>query len=199
MSMEKQSVGSYKQTEIERLITELSNNRALMNRICLYYKCSLSCESVCSTKDLMHEVIARTLDPDPKSRNWRKDIDTFGHFKDSGRSILDEWRKAAVSRANREGAYTEDCSAESHGLESDLSREDQTMIFNEAISLISVHFSEDADVSCYWQQRLNEVTKPKLIQIACNLSQQTYRQVRDRFCYGLMKLFPNGFKLEDQE
>lgn len=197
--MDIQTLGSnYTYAEVQARLSALSE--ADIARLIQIFGV-MGCESRAglSANDVISEVVSRVLSME---RQWPRDVGILPYMVQTGRSVVSDEEKKYVREVKAAPEQIEGESVGSnianHGMratkpspDSQISQMQREKIITVWIEKIQTLFAGDEEATCFIAQKLAALKKAAIL-IACELTDQTYRNVEKRIKDKARKKFPNG-------
>jgi hypothetical protein len=190
---------TYGYTEVQKLLGSLSD--ADNTRLLQIYRTS-GCEQRAglTAHDVLSEVVCKLL---AMERTWPREVETMPYLVETGRSVI----------SNEEKKRTREIATDPELLDRDEVNPHTSVTWVEAthpspatqatqcqadlnieewVCMMKELFYGDDDATCFIKKRLSDFKKAAII-VACNFTDQTYRNVEKRIKDKVRKRFPQGF------
>lgn len=197
--MDTQTAGlTYTYIEVQTLLTSLS--KADIARLIQSYR-AMGCEprAGLTAHDVISEVCCKVL---AMERAWPREVDTLAYLVETGRSVIANEekkyvREVATEPGDMEGVEVDQNAADpwmgivapSPDNQAVRSHSDATL--DEWIGKIQELFAGDEEAICFIAKKLEEMKKAAIL-LACEFTDQIYRNVEKRLKDKVRKRFPKG-------
>lgn len=193
---------TYSDVEVEDQLLEALTDANKARLIAIFT--TMGCDALAdmSGQEVLHHVIVKVL---AMERKWPKGEEAISYLIMTGNSVISnesEKRKhqhnvesveSYLSLPERERDFVDAATATAHPASHVALQEGQSnALVSEWITKIMELFSDDEEVNCFIEKKLENIVKARIL-VLCGFSDQVYRNVEKRIKYKVRNRFPNGF------
>jgi len=194
----------YSDVEVEDQLQKALTNANMARLIAIFR--TMGCDALAgmSGEEVLHHVIMKVLET--KDRKWPKSVQAMSYLIQTGRSEISnesDKRKRKhqyniesvedfLSLPERERDSVSAFVTVSHPPSHVALQENQSRaLVSEWIAKVLELFSDDAEVNCFIEKKLESIVKARIL-VLCGFSDQVYRNIEKRIKYTVRNRFPNG-------
>lgn len=198
--MDAQTLGlTYTYIEVQALLISLSESD-ITRLLQTYHVMGCEPRAGLAAHDVFSEVACKVL---AMGRAWPREVDTLPYLVETGRSVISNEEKKHVREVAADPDVIDGVEVEPHaaapwmGVVSP-SPDNQTAqcqtdaTLDEWTGKIQELFVGDEDATCFITKKLDEMKKAAIL-LACEFTEQVYRNVEKRIKDKVRKRFPQGF------